>query len=104
MSKYAIVKLAGKQYKVQEKDKFIVDRLSQEPGKTFTNKKVLLYKEDDQIEIGAPVLKNKSVKLKVLEDFKDKKIRVAKYKAKSRYRRVKGHRQLKSLVEVVSIN
>ncbi len=104
MSKYAIIKLAGKQFKVQENEEFLVDRLSTEPGQTFEVNKVLLLKDKDELEIGAPEIADSVVKLKVLENLKDKKIRVAKYKAKSRYRRVYGHRQHKSLVKVVAIN
>lgn len=104
MSKYAVIKLAGKQFIVQENDEFVVDRLETEQGKTFTIKDVLLVKDNDKVTVGTPLISKATVKLKVVEDFKDKKIRVAKFKAKSRYRRVMGHRQQKSKVQVVSIN
>jgi large subunit ribosomal protein L21 len=104
MRKYAIIKLAGKQFVVQENDEFVVDRLKTEPGKTLTVKDVLLVKDGEKVTVGTPLLSKVTIKLKVIEDFKDKKIRVAKFKAKSRYRRVMGHRQQKSKVQVISIN
>lgn len=104
MAKYAIIKLAGKQFQVQEKDEFLVDHLDTEPGKTFSTTEVLLINEDGKATIGNPHVAKAEVKIKVLENLKDKKIRVAKYKAKSRYRRVYGHRQNKSLVQIVSIS
>jgi large subunit ribosomal protein L21 len=56
-----------------------------------------------RVEIGAPLVKGATVTLKVKTHQKGDKIRVAKYKAKSRYRRVYGHRQPETTVEVVSI-
>lgn len=104
MTKYAIIKLAGKQFKVEENDKFIVDQLDIEPGKSLTINEVLLTNNGNKVVVGTPLIDKAEVKLKVLENFKDTKVRVAKYKAKSRYRRVYGHRQHKSLVQVASIN
>ncbi len=104
MTKYAIIKLAGKQVKVEENDKFIIDQLETEPGKSITINEVLLTKDDKKVTVGTPLVDKAKVELKVLEHFKDSKLRVAKYKAKSRYRRVYGHRQHKSLVQVGSIN
>ncbi len=104
MDKYAIVKLAGKQFKVSEGDEFAVDRLETEPGKKFTVDEVLLIKDGDKVELGTPLVKDAEVEFQVEDEYRDKKIRVAKFKAKSRYRRVKGHRQHKSKVKVLSIS
>lgn len=104
MDKYAIVKLAGKQFKVSEGDEFAVDRLKTEPGEKFIVDEVLLVKDDDELQIGTPTVKDAQVEFEVEEEYRDKKIRVAKYKAKSRYRRVRGHRQHKSKVKVLSIS
>jgi large subunit ribosomal protein L21 len=104
MNKYVIVNLAGKQYRLSEGDEFLVDRVDSEEGKTFSVKEVLLIKDGDQLTIGTPFVDGIAVKFKVLENFRGKKIRVAKFKAKSRYRRVKGHRQHLSKLKLVSIN
>jgi len=104
MTKYAIIQLSGKQFKVQENDEFLVDRIETEPGKELTIAEVLLVNDGKKIAVGTPFVDKAAVTIKVIEEIRDKKIRVAKYKAKSRYRRVQGHRQEKSLVQVVSIN
>lgn len=104
MDKYAIVQLAGKQFRVQEGDQFVVDKLDTEEDKSFEIKEVLFIRDGKDIKLGTPLIKDASVKLKLLEQFRSKKLRVAKFKAKSRYRRVKGHRQHQSKIEVLSIN
>ncbi len=104
MSKYAIIELSGKQFKVQEGDQFITDRLSQDEGEEFSTDKVLLISEGKELTIGQPYVKDAEVSLKVNEHNRSDKLRVAKYKAKSRYRRVKGHRQHQSVVEVLSVS
>ena len=67
----------------------------------FFFNEVLLVK-DKKLSIGKPQLKAK-VKAEIVEQFKDKKIRVATYKAKSRYRRVIGHRHQKTKVKILKI-
>ncbi len=104
MSKYAIINLTGKQFKVTKGDVFIVDRLDQEEGSTMKIDQVLMVKDDKDTKIGQPYVEGASVELKVKEHQRSKKLRVAKYKAKSRYRRVRGHRQHQSIVEVTAIN
>lgn len=100
--KYAVIKLSGKQHKVSLGDKITVDRLENEPGKSFAIKDVLLVVDGNKRSIGTP-LTGDTVTAEVLEQKKDKKIRVATYKAKSRYRRVKGHRQHISVVRITAI-
>jgi large subunit ribosomal protein L21 len=104
MDKYAIVQLAGKQFRIQEGEQFVVDKIDVEESKDFEIEEVLLIKDGKDIKLGTPFIKDASVKFKLLEQFRSKKLRVAKFKAKSRYRRVKGHRQHQSKIEVVSIN
>lgn len=100
---YAIIKLAGKQYKVSAGETIIVDKLSQEPGVEFTTSEVLLVHDGKKAEIGMPTVAKASVKLSVLKHFKGDKIRVATYKAKARTRKVHGHRQHLSKVAVVAV-
>lgn len=85
--KMAVVKIAGKQYKVKEGDVLKVDRCDGQIDD------VLLYADGRSIKIGQPSLSNVKVDTEVLEHTKDKKILVMRFKAKSRYRRKKGHRQ-----------
>jgi len=102
MSKYAIIKLSGKQYRVEVGDEFIVDKLDLQEGEKLTCD-VLLVKDDDKVLLGTPQLEKNSVELEIVNQQKGKKLRVAKFKAKSRYRRVFGHRQHQSVVKVLSI-
>ena len=103
MTKYAVISLAGKQYRVQEGDEFVVDKLDQPEGESMTVDQVLLLKADDKLQIGTPLVEKAKVKLEIVAQQKSKKLRVAKFKAKSRYRRVYGHRQHQSVVKVTSI-
>lgn len=88
--KYAIVKIGGTQYRVAEGDETVVDKLAGKEKVEFSE--VLLWVDDQKVEIGTPLVKGAKIKATVLEQFKGKKIRVATYKAKSRYRRLKGFR------------
>lgn len=99
----AIIQLGGKQYLVAEGETFAVNRLDQEADATFEVADVLLVTKGDTTTVGTPMVSKAVVKLQVLAHERGEKIRVATYKAKSRYRRVKGHRQELTQVKVVSI-
>lgn len=103
MSKYAIIQLQGKQYQVSEGDEFVVDRLVTPADKKLEVTDVLLVVDGEKRQIGQPLVKGAKVVCEILADQKGEKIRVAKYKAKSRYRKVIGHRQLQTVVKVTSI-
>lgn len=98
MNKYAVIKLGGKQLKVSEGDIFEIERQKK------LNIDVLMYSDGQSIKIGTPVLKNISVTADILEDKLDKKVIVARYKSKSRYRKRKGHRQPISVVKIGKIS
>jgi len=101
---FAIIQLQGKQYKVVKDYELVVDHLDVAVDKAFATSDVLLVGHDKTIKIGTPFVKGAKVELVVLEQGKGKKIRVAKYKAKSRYRKVKGHRQRLTKLRVVKIS
>lgn len=87
--KYAIVQFNGKQYKVAEGDVLTVD--SNTTDSTINFDQVLVV-GGDSVQIGAPYVKGAVVKATVLGEVSGPKIRVAKFKAKSNYHRVTGHR------------
>jgi large subunit ribosomal protein L21 len=91
--KYAIVSSGGKQYIAREGEPIEVDRLQLDIGKPVEFKEVLLAVDGSTIKVGTPLIKGASVKGKVLDQLKAKKIIVFKYIPKERYRRKKGHRQ-----------
>ena len=100
---YAVIQLAGKQHKVAVGDKLTVNRLDRAEDQTWTINDVLLTHDGKKPTIGQPLVDKASVTLKVLKHTRGDKIRVATYKAKSRYRRVKGHRQDLTQVEITKI-
>ncbi len=101
---FAVIKTGGKQYLVSKGDKIQVEKLEVEEGKTIDFDEVLLLKEDDKVEIGKPLLEGVKVKGKVLEQGRDKKDIIFKYKPKKRYKKKIGHRQPFTLVEITQIS
>ena len=101
--KYAVIQLVGKQYTVTEGEQLKVANVNLKKGETLTINDVLLLVDGDKRQIGTPLVKGASVSLEVVDNKKDKKIRVATYRAKSRSRKVKGHRSAISLLNVVKI-
>ena len=85
MKKYAVVKIGGSQYKVAEGDEIAVDKIDGEKGKSLNFEEVLLFVDEKRVTIGQPLVKNAKIKAEIVDQFKGKKIRVATYKAKSRY-------------------
>ncbi len=101
--KYAVIRLADQQFKVKEGDILDVNLLS-DAKKSLVVKDVLLFADGDKVEIGKPTLANVVVKAKVLEpDWKGPKLKIMRFKAKSRYRKRKGHRQRYTRLEITSI-
>lgn len=99
---YAIIKTGGKQYVVEEGKVISVEKLDVEEGAEVTFDEVLLVSGDD-VKIGAPNVAGAKVTGKVLEQGKERKIRIFKYKAKSNYRRRQGHRQPFTKVKIEKI-
>ena len=102
MGTWAIVKISGKQYKVAEGDTIAVDKIIGKSG-SISIDDVLLIKNEKSLAIGKPLVEKAKVKAKILGDFKDKKIRVVKFRPKSRYTRTRGHRQQKTKVLIEKI-
>lgn len=99
--KYAVIRLQGHQYKVSEKDEILVDLMSEEKPTA----EVLMVSDEGEIKLGDPTLKEAKVTLKVVEPIvKGEKIFIAKYKAKSRYRRRTGFRPKYTKLLVQKIN
>ncbi|MBC8079173.1 MAG: 50S ribosomal protein L21 [Gorillibacterium sp.] len=90
---YAIFETGGKQYKVQEGDVLVIERLTAAEGEVVTFDRVLAVSNDNGLTIGAPLLAGATVSAKVAKHDKAKKIVIFKYKAKKNYRRKQGHRQ-----------
>jgi len=101
---YAIVEIAGQQFKVSKDQKVFVHRLNEEEGKNVTFSKVLLIDDNGTITIGASAIEGASVEAKVLQHLKADKVIVFKKKRRKGYKKKNGHRQSLTQIEITSIS
>ena len=104
MSAYAIVETGGKQIKFMPGKTYNIEKLESEEGKTVNFDRVLVgLSEKGEFKIGQPYLAKVTVKATVVKQFKDKKIRVVKFKRRKNYLRTHGHRQMLTQVKIEKI-
>ncbi|MDF2521439.1 MAG: rplU [Clostridia bacterium] len=101
---YAIIKTGGKQYRVNEGDVISVEKLDVASGNAVVFEEVLLVEKDGDVQIGAPVVSGAKVEGTVVQQGKEKKVIVFKYKPKKDYRKKQGHRQPFTKVKIDKIN
>jgi len=101
---FAIVDIAGFQEKVEQGSKLKVPLLEAEEGKNVTFEHVLMIADGDAVTLGKPFVGGASVEAKVLGFGRGEKIRVQKAHRRKRYRRVHGHRQDFTEIEVTKIS
>jgi large subunit ribosomal protein L21 len=89
---YAVIRAGGKQYRVERDQLLDVDLMSGEVGSTVELKEVLLLANNGDVKVGTPTVDGAVVEAEIVEHGRDKKLRVFKYKNKTRYRRRIGHR------------
>lgn len=102
MSKIAVIKTGGKQYIAKENDILIVDLLTGEKDAVCEFEAVATFDPEGDIEVGYPLLEKK-VQAKIVEHVLGDKVRIAKFKAKSRYRKVVGFRPKYTKVQILTI-
>lgn len=100
---YAVVEIAGKQYKVAPKQTIEVERLGVPEGDALEFDRVLFIGGDGDTEIGDPTIKGALVKATSLGEAKGEKTIVFKYKPKRRYRTKRGHRQIHTRIQINEI-
>lgn len=100
---YAIVEIAGLQYKVEEGRKLYVNRLKGEENTPLTFEKILLVDNDGKVKVGAPSVQDASVEAKILRHLKDDKVIVFKKNRRKGYKVKNGHRQCLTQIEITSI-
>ena len=100
---YAIVEIAGKQFRVEEKKRLRVPLLKVENGKKVEFDKVLAYNDDKSIKVGTPLVDKIKVSATVVEHGREKKVIVFKKKRRKGFQKKNGHRQDFTLIEVNSI-
>jgi large subunit ribosomal protein L21 len=100
---FAVVDIAGQQFKVTENTKYYVPRLEADPDTEIVFDNVLLLNDDKTTQIGTPSVKGAKVHAKVLEHLKDEKVVVFKKKRIISYKKTRGHRQFLTRIEVTKI-
>jgi large subunit ribosomal protein L21 len=100
---YAIVEIAGQQFKVSKDLKVYVHRLTNEEGSKVSFEKVLLLDDNGAITLGAPVIEGASVEAKVLQHLKGDKVIIFKKKRRKGYKKRNGHRQYLTQIVIEGI-
>jgi large subunit ribosomal protein L21 len=100
---YAIVDIAGQQFKVEKDKKIYVHRLEQEEGSEVEFDQVLLIENDDKVLVGEPVLKGALVTARVLSHMKGDKVLIFKKKRRKGYQKLTGHRQSLTQIQIQDI-
>lgn len=100
---YAIIETGGKQYKVQEGDVLVVEKLDAEVGQEIKFDQVLAVSNGEGLVTGTPTVADASVTAKVEQHGKGKKVVIFKFKQKKNYRKKQGHRQPFTRVKIEKI-
>ncbi len=100
---YAVVEIAGQQFKVQESDRLYVPKLSSDVGSTVKFDKVLLLGDDTTTKIGTPHIAGSFVEATVTGHVKDEKVVVFKKKRRKDYQVRRGHRQQFTEIQVTKV-
>jgi len=100
-NKYAVIKINGNQYLVEENGTVEVDKIPGVAGDKVSYSEVLLKVDGDKIEIGTPIIEKSTVEGEILEQKRGEKVKTFIYKAKSRYRKSSGQR---AYITVLKIN
>ena len=101
---YAIVDIAGQQFKVEKDQKLFVHRLEGEEGKKVSFDQVLLLDTGSKISVGDPIVKGAAVSAKILSHIKGDKVLVFKKKRRKGYQKLNGHRQYMTQIQIESIS
>ena len=101
---YAIVEIAGQQFKVSKDLKVYVNRLTNEEGSKVSFDKVLLLDDNGTITLGAPAIEGASVEAKVLQHLKGDKVIIFKKKRRKGYKKRNGHRQYLTQIVIEGIS
>jgi|TARA_B110000967_G_C18901761_1_gene576077 large subunit ribosomal protein L21 len=100
---YAIVEIAGQQFKVAKDQKVYVHRLQDKEGSKVSFDNVLLVSDGEKVTLGAPAIEGAKVTAKVLEHLKGDKVIVFKKKRRKGYKKKNGHRQFLTEIQIDGI-
>jgi len=100
----AVIETGGKQYKVSENSIIRIEKIDGSEGDEVVFDKVLLVVKDGEKIIGRPYVEGAKVKATLLKNYRDRKVKVVRYKPRKNYRRKKGHRQWYTMVRIEEIS
>ena len=100
---FAVINTGGKQYKVSTNDKLRIEKLKDKEGGSVEFKQVLLINNNDNMELGSPLIEGAKVEAKVIKQTKNKTILIFKKRRRHNSRRKNGHRQKMSIVQITKI-
>ena len=101
---YAVIRSGGKQYRVKPGQRVTLERLDGDAGDEITFDEVLLVSGGGDVAVGTPTVESARVSGEIVEQGRGRKVTVFKYKNKTRYRRLRGHRQLQTSVLVNEVS
>lgn len=102
--KYAVIAISGTQYQVKEDQVITVDNLGVEKDKKEKTTDVLLTVDGDSVKVGKPFVDGASVEYQIVNDYQGDKLKVFKFKSKSRYRKTMGFRPQLTDIKILKIN
>ncbi len=100
---FAVINTGGKQYKVSTNDKLRIEKLSDQEGKAVEFNQVLLINDNQNMELGSPLIDGAKVEAKIVKQTKNKTILIFKKRRRHNSRRKNGHRQKVSVVQITKI-
>lgn len=100
---FAVINTGGKQYKVSANDKLRIEKLSEQEGKSIEFKQVLMINNNQDVELGTPIIDGAKVEGKIIKQTKNKTILVFKKRRRQNSRRKNGHRQKMSVIQITKI-
>ncbi len=100
---YAVFTTGGKQYRASANDRLVVERLQAEPGEKLVFDQVLMFGGEGKTQLGQPLLEGVQVEAKVVEQSRTRTLLVFRRKRRKNFRRMRGHRQYQTLVEITDI-
>lgn len=101
---YAVFQAGGHQYRVKVGDTIPVDKLSGEVGEKVLFDKVMLVNDEQGVQVGKPYLAKAQVEATIKEQTRNEKVLVFKYKRRKNYKKMRGHKQPITMIEIAKIN
>lgn len=102
--KHAVIAISGSQFKIEENQKITVSNLNLKEGEKSSCNQVLLIADDKKIEVGTPTIKNAKVDFEIVKNYQGEKVKIFKYKSKSRYRKTMGFRPQLTDIKITKIS